>query len=579
MASHWVFSVALVSFTSVVFGSRVNAGDLAAKLLSEPEGREELKGNAALSAFAQNLTGSQISQVVHDLSNGAESAVESLEWLNSILKHIWPQTNEAINEIVRDTVNPQLAASLPSALQNLQIQPFTLSSSPTVGPVKVYASTTGIKLKLGIHFKSDEHISIEGALVSAGIEHFSMDGDLVIHLAPIIGSSPVVGGARVYFVHPPRFRFKCSGLAEIADVPGAAGYIRRAVNSVIASKLVLPNCMGIPLASAEQGVNPVIFDQPEAIGLIRITVLGAAGLPNLDWNLIGKIKSDPYVTIETADASWSTATISNNLDPKWTEGNLRDFVVYDKEQAIQLTVYDEDMMNQDDMLGETGLVTYASVANSKGPMQLELRGPDGGAAGSLVARFEPLLFDGCGASSNGVVFLVRVQKIVMPATVATTAAAVFTINGASKSSVTGRMPVPGTAMLQDVVERMHASSVPVAQMAKFTGMTEAQVNGIVEHLEAESGDYAGAVHLHIGSKLYFLNPVVDLMTPEPMTVQIVDEGGNQLAEGSVDISEMDLLMGMGTKEGCVSGTRSLLLRHASGANILVRFDVSMYTFA
>jgi hypothetical protein len=502
----------------------------------------------------------------------AESSVESLEWLNTLLSEIWPDTNKAMNQIVVDTVNPLLASSLPGPLASLQVQPFSLTKVPTFGPIAVYKTSDGLKIRLGVHLETDETIAISskgGVLkwtgVSAGIHHLSLKGDLIIHLAPIISQLPVIGGARIYFLNSPNIHFDLAGIANVGDIYGASALVRSAITSAIADKLVMPNCIGIPLATPEQGVDPSFFEQASAVGLVRITVKQARNLPSHDWSVWGKSKSDPYVTIETADRSWSTTAITNSLNPDWSEGNTHDFVVYDKGQTVQFSVYDEDTITANDLIGTGTPLTYSDIAGKE--VTMALKDKDGMGAGTLTAWIDQWKLAPCSSSapSGGFVLLVNVDRIMMPGSVATSASAVFTLEGESKSTAKGHLPISVTAVMQDIVERMHSAKMSISQIAELVGISQGEVEGVVKKVDADHGLFTGDLNLRIGSKLYFPNLIPK---GRPMNVKIIDADGNALAEHVVELAPLDL------EKTCVS-KQALQLQTSNGANIMIYFDVEL----
>mmetsp|Transcript_42136 Transcript_42136/g.75400 ORF Transcript_42136/g.75400 Transcript_42136/m.75400 type:complete len:580 (+) Transcript_42136:37-1776(+) len=501
---------------------------------------------------------------------------DDLGWLNALLHKIWPQATEAINEIVKTKVNPLLASTLPGPLPALELKPFTFSTAPVLGPVKVYESRDGIKMKLAVHFETSQSITMSAGSgfteVSAGIASFSFGGQLVVHLAPIIGTAPVIGGLRVYFIDPPQVDVHFSGLASVAEIPVVGGLVRNAINKAISHSLVLPNVLGIPLATPEQGVDPSFLDQPEAIGIVRVKILKARDLPNMDLDLLGFV-SDPYVTVKMGDNSWSSPVVESNLNPDWTEGNSHDFVVYDREQTIGFSVYDSDLLTKDDFFGKVIPMKYGESVGRTWNASLLKDGKTG--VGSLLVAFEELDVVKCHKSMTGLLIQVDVESISLPASLASAASALVTINGTSKPTGVGRMPVSATPVLQDVVRRMHERPVPVPVnlISEYTGLTEVQVNNVIEKL---SGGH-GVLHLHIGSKLYFPNIDFDIMAVGLMTIEVLDQNGVRLAEHSLNLAQLQLLEGVGTKDGCMR-SESVSVDIEGGEKILIRGTVDLLSY-
>jgi hypothetical protein len=95
-----------------------------------------------------------------------------------------------------------------------------------------------------------------------------------------------------------------------------------------------------------------IQEKPKVTRPLKVTVVGCKGLQNADW--IGL--SDPYCICEILgeeDWKFRTKVITGTLDPVWNHvETLTEYVVGD---ALVFKVYDRDVGNADDFLGEVVL--------------------------------------------------------------------------------------------------------------------------------------------------------------------------------------------------------------------------------
>lgn len=115
---------------------------------------------------------------------------------------------------------------------------------------------------------------------------------------------------------------------------------------------------------------PTIFGVPlyMTFSCVSCTVVAARGILAADSNLIGANTSDPYATIELVD--YDTGRIVNSqwfmriptkrktLTPVWTEKHTsrwRDIHLPFETLGLRITLYDEDVMEDDDKLGEVYL--------------------------------------------------------------------------------------------------------------------------------------------------------------------------------------------------------------------------------
>lgn len=513
----------------------------------------------------------------------------SMAWLNALMERIWPHTSAAIWEIVRTTVNPRLKTKLPRGFRDMQVQKFELKPPPSFGPIETYRTEHGLKLKMHVSFKNTEPIIISQPSFTVGLKSLSFEGDLVMHLGPLISAKPVIGGIRAYFIDMPQVDVAFSNMAALAHVPGISGIVRNVIDSTISRKVVLPNVIGIPLATEEQGVPLSTFSAPTPIGLVRATVVRARGLTGHDWHFFRKSTSDAYVRISIADQSWHSSVVKNSVNPEWRTGNSQDFIVVDKEQTLDLTLLDEDFSwtkkhilgkgTLDDEIGKAelrnhGRLTVDHVRTHKAQSDYTLQvTKDGKYAGTLLVKLQWYQPVKCASSANGVVFGVKVQQIVLPAQISTKAAALVTIAGLTKSTPLGKRPDSASKVYMDIVRRCLAQKMKPNAIVQITGLPLEKVQKIIRHLGVVSGQYAGGVQLNIESQLFFPNRRVDLLgDPTPMALSIVSDTGDELASGTYNLRDMDLLNGIGSRKGC-QVEKTVALRN----NILVVFSVQLMT--
>jgi len=108
---------------------------------------------------------------------------------------------------------------------------------------------------------------------------------------------------------------------------------------------------------------------------LKVKIVGAAGLRNADYAR----KSDPYCVCRLprqSDFSFQTKVVSGDLNPKWNgEFIVEDFVSRDK---LDLTVFDQDALNQDDVLGRATLKSEDILPNGfQGALPLSGAGATG----------------------------------------------------------------------------------------------------------------------------------------------------------------------------------------------------------
>ena len=157
------------------------------------------------------------------------------------------------------------------------------------------------------------------------------------------------------FLFHPDIEYQLSGLAAVANAPGIKAAVQRAVNDAIATYLVMPNRIDVPIATLE--TNMLHFRLPE--GVVRVAVVQASNLHNMDSRFLLQGKSDPYARVKVGSQEETTVTIDSDLNPIWANTKdsasqfIFDFPVHDVvNQQINVELWDKDN-DADDFLGET----------------------------------------------------------------------------------------------------------------------------------------------------------------------------------------------------------------------------------
>ncbi|KAL1497143.1 hypothetical protein ABEB36_008149 [Hypothenemus hampei] len=245
--------------------------------------------------------------------------IERAEWLNRIIKQLWPTVNIYVKQIVRDTIQPILKTSLEKyKLSGFKFERIVLGTVPfRIGGVKVYDKNIDrneIVMDLDIFYAGDCDITFYLSGIKGGIRDFQLHGMLRVVMKPLITSVPLVGGLQVFFLNNPDIDFDLVGIADVLDMPGLSDILRRIVVETVANKMVLPNKFPIKLSEEVEAID---IKNPEPEGVLRVHVVEAKHLMKKDIGMLGKGKSDPYAVITVGAQSFKTKVIDNTVDPKW----------------------------------------------------------------------------------------------------------------------------------------------------------------------------------------------------------------------------------------------------------------------
>ncbi|KAJ8258253.1 hypothetical protein GJAV_G00194840 [Gymnothorax javanicus] len=313
----------------------------------------------------QDFTTSRIFRSKRDLPSWVNFPdVEKVDWLNKILQQAWPFVGQYLEKLLVETVAPSIRTSSPH-LQTLSFTKVNLGDK-AIRVVGVKAHTEHDKrqvlLDLYISYAGDVEINVEVKkyFCKAGVKGIQLHGKLRVILEPLIGDVPLVGAITMFFIRRPKLDINWTGLTNLLDIPGLNAMSDTLIMDAIASFLVLPNRLTVPLV-ADMRIAQLRSPLPR--GIVRIHLLEAENLAPKDNYIKGVMagKSDPYAVLRVGTQTFSSHHVDNNLNPQWRE--MYEVIVHEVPgQELEVEVFDKDP-DQDDFLGrvklDLGLVKHA----------------------------------------------------------------------------------------------------------------------------------------------------------------------------------------------------------------------------
>ncbi|KAM3861920.1 extended synaptotagmin-2-B-like [Diretmus argenteus] len=177
-------------------------------------------------------------------------------------------------------------------------------------------------------------------------------GMLRVILEPLIGDATLVGGVTFFFIRRPTLEINWTGMTNLLDSPVFSQLSEGTIMDIIASLMVLPNRMCIPLIDQVK-VDQMRFPLPR--GVVRVHLLEARDLLAKDTYMMGLVKgkSDPYAVMRVGNRQFKSKTVKEDLHPRWNE--VYEFVVHEAPgQELEVELFDEDT-DKDDFLGRYNL--------------------------------------------------------------------------------------------------------------------------------------------------------------------------------------------------------------------------------
>uniref|UniRef100_A0AAX7TCB1 C2 domain-containing protein n=1 Tax=Astatotilapia calliptera TaxID=8154 RepID=A0AAX7TCB1_ASTCA len=303
-----------VSTSLLVFGMMIYTGWKHAR-----EGKEtRLKSAIQLLDNEQEYTSTRVSKIKRDLPAWVNFPdVEKVEWLNKVKHQQVPLFLHHF--IVQLSISPQ-------AQQTHAVQHY-------VGNVEI-------------------NVEVKRYFCKAGVKGIQLHGMMRVILEPLIGDVPIVGAVSMFFIRRPKLDINWTGLTNLLDIPGLNVMSDSMIMDAIASFLVLPNRLVVPLVP---GLPVAQLRSPLPRGVVRIHLLEAQKLVAKDNYVKGVMAglSDPYAILRVGPQTFTSKHIDNTDAPKW--GEMYEVIVHEVPgQELEVEVYDKDP-DKDDFLGRTKL--------------------------------------------------------------------------------------------------------------------------------------------------------------------------------------------------------------------------------
>ena len=301
---------------------------------------------------------------------------EQAEWVNSIIDQMWPYVDGMVYKILKESVEPEMQKNMPKALNTLYFETIDLGNKPPhVANVKSYDTRADHKksefiFDMDLCYNGDATIKLAVKNVKLGLSNIELRGVLRVIFKPLVSEYNPIGGVTVFFLNRPKLKFDLTNLLNVLDLPGLKSSLRRITDDVIASFVVLPNRIAIPLAA---GVDGSDLQYPIPEGVLRVKVVEAKNLIAKDIGLLKKGKSDPYAIVRVGAQSFRTKVVKNDLDPEWNE-TFEAFIDNCEGQQIEAVIYDEDTSSKDSKIGTIDTDIKSTVETGSRDLWLPLEG-------------------------------------------------------------------------------------------------------------------------------------------------------------------------------------------------------------
>lgn len=274
------------------------------------------------------------------------------DWMNTVLKVMWPLVKHAAENMIKNTILPELRKALPSFLQSIEMDPCNLGdTAPQIKSLEVLtnhhhlATNRFLCMKVELEYDGDADIGFVFHGMRAGIRHTKARLTMFLNFAGKADSIPFFKGVSI---NADNFGFSMdwTGAVDFLDGEFMEDVIHNLVKDIVHNMMVLPQRYVVSLIPMGAGVFDLVRPPPK--GFLKVELLGITGLKGDEISLTtfmgGGRTVDPFVEFRIGSQFWKSTTVSRSLDPTWEEDNTFIFMVDSPgHQLLDLRVFYEDL--------------------------------------------------------------------------------------------------------------------------------------------------------------------------------------------------------------------------------------------
>jgi Ca2+-dependent lipid-binding protein len=276
------------------------------------------------------------------------------DFLNAIISQLWIHINIAVSTTIKEMMQPMLAElAVPIHFVKLDLGDNSLKTENMfirrVDALDEEGSGQrkhqGVQIDFDLFWDGHCDILLQATLsksakLTFGVQNIKVSGRFSLLLGPLTNDLPIVSAVQYGFANPPDIKLTYAGCVKslsdkLAFIEGA---LKSVIDATLAGMLVLPHrmAMGIDLGSYDFLES---YKPPD--GMLRVGVSSGRGFTILRKMIINDIPDTYCVVSLGASKPFRNTTKYDNLNPQW-EAETADFILYDMEQKIYVSVYDED---------------------------------------------------------------------------------------------------------------------------------------------------------------------------------------------------------------------------------------------
>lgn len=206
-----------------------------------------------------------------------------VQWLNSVIKSLWPSIVAATDTSLRQVLEPLLEKNRPSFVKGFRIHSASIGPNPmTVNGMQHHAyGSTETTLDINLSWTADMDvrllIRVPGPDMEVSISDFEMKLTLRVVLGPHIPQWPCFANIGLSIVNTPELDFNITaGKIPIDAVPGLGDFLENFIRRTLVGILAYPKSIVIPIVKG--------YEMKKGLGS------GALGTLKINFLRIGNVQ-------------------------------------------------------------------------------------------------------------------------------------------------------------------------------------------------------------------------------------------------------------------------------------------------
>jgi Synaptotagmin-like mitochondrial-lipid-binding domain/C2 domain len=304
-------------------------------------------------------------------STTATAAACSDTFLADMLSALWQQVNAVATSEIQSAVEPMFA-DLPSPLSTLRFTKVCLGHVPlrlenivlhgtdsssgvdneNNAEQQQQAKPDYVQFNVDVIWDGECDIQMKADYIgSLGVRSLKLAGRLSVVLQPLLDASPIVGAVSYAFCNTPHLELDFTGMASVADIKSIKTTIISTILESVDAVMVLPKRSLLRMVDEV----PFLKMYKSPLGIVRIAMQGGRGFETEKKSILKNDVRDVYCKVKVAKHSvWATSVVHNSANPVWSDQEQADFLMFDRDEEIQITAFDRDdgTLDLDDVLGD-----------------------------------------------------------------------------------------------------------------------------------------------------------------------------------------------------------------------------------